>query len=42
MPDADTVWLTPLDELLGYLDRAGLTVAGRPTGAHRTVRWRIR
>jgi len=27
MPDADTVWLTPLDELEGLLRRAGLTVA---------------
>jgi SAM-dependent methyltransferase len=26
MPDADTVWLTPLEEMLGCLDRAGLTV----------------
>jgi SAM-dependent methyltransferase len=26
MPDADTVWLTPLDEMLGCLDRAGLAV----------------
>jgi SAM-dependent methyltransferase len=26
MPDADTVWLTPLDEMLGYLERAGLVV----------------
>jgi SAM-dependent methyltransferase len=26
MPDADTVWLTPLEEMLGYLDRAGLAV----------------
>ena len=25
MPDADTVWLTPLDELLADLDHAGLT-----------------
>jgi SAM-dependent methyltransferase len=24
MPDADTVWLTPLDEMLAYLQRAGL------------------
>ncbi len=26
MPDADTVWLTPLQELLGCLKRAGLVV----------------
>jgi SAM-dependent methyltransferase len=26
MPDADTVWLTPLAEMLGYLERAGLVV----------------
>jgi SAM-dependent methyltransferase len=26
MPDADTVWLTPLDELLASLERAGLVV----------------
>lgn len=26
MPDADTVWLTPLDEMLEHLERAGLTV----------------
>jgi SAM-dependent methyltransferase len=26
MPDADTVWLTPLPEMLGYLERAGLVV----------------
>lgn len=26
MPDADTVWLTPLDEILACLDRAGLVV----------------
>jgi SAM-dependent methyltransferase len=25
-PDSDTVWLTPLPEMLAYLDRAGLTV----------------
>jgi SAM-dependent methyltransferase len=27
MPDADTVWLTPLDELTASLERAGLVVA---------------
>jgi SAM-dependent methyltransferase len=26
MPDADTVWLTPLDEMLASLERAGLAV----------------
>ncbi|HTC69084.1 MAG TPA: hypothetical protein VK662_05890, partial [Acidothermaceae bacterium] len=26
MPDADTVWLTPLDEMLRYLERVGLVV----------------
>jgi hypothetical protein len=26
MPDADTVWLAPLDEMLGCLQRAGLDV----------------
>jgi SAM-dependent methyltransferase len=26
MPDADTVWLTPLDEMLTYLERVGLVV----------------
>jgi SAM-dependent methyltransferase len=26
MPDADTVWLTPLEEMLGHLERAGLVV----------------
>jgi sarcosine/dimethylglycine N-methyltransferase len=26
MPDADTVWLTPLDEIAGSLQRAGLVV----------------
>ena len=26
MPDADTVWLTPLEELLSSLKRAGLVV----------------
>src|SRR3954467_12992580 len=27
MPDADTVWLTPLDEMVASLERAGLVVA---------------
>ena len=26
MPDADTVWLTPLDEIVGSLERAGIAV----------------
>ena len=26
MPDADTVWLTPLDEIRAMLERAGLVV----------------
>jgi hypothetical protein len=26
MPDSDTVWLTPLPEMLAYLERAGLDV----------------
>lgn len=26
MPDADTVWLTPLQDMLSYLERAGLVV----------------
>ncbi len=26
MPDADTVWLTPLEEMLAYLDQVGLRV----------------
>lgn len=26
MPEADTVWLTPLSEMLAYLERAGLVV----------------
>jgi sarcosine/dimethylglycine N-methyltransferase len=39
MPDADTVWLTPEDELLGMLGRAGLTVAWREehSRSHRAV-----
>ena len=43
MPDADTVWLTPLDELTACLERAGLVVTwhGGPQRA-RTARWRRR
>ena len=39
MPDADTVWLTPLDEMLAILDRAGLTVTWCEdhSSAHRAV-----
>jgi SAM-dependent methyltransferase len=29
MPDADTVWLTPLDEMVACLERAGLVVTWR-------------
>ena len=36
MPDADTVWLTPLDELAATLERAGLVVTWQEdhSGAH--------
>ena len=39
MPDADTVWLTPLDEMRGMLARSGLTVTWQEdcTRAHRAV-----
>jgi len=39
MPDADTVWLTPLDELLALLDDAGFVVRWQEdcSAAHRTV-----
>jgi hypothetical protein len=39
MPDADTVWLTPLDELLTCLERVGLVVRWRDdcSQAHRAV-----
>ena len=39
MPDADTVWLTPLDDLLVLLERAGLVVRWREdvSAAHRGV-----
>lgn len=39
MPDADTVWLTPLSEMLGYLERAGLVVRWQAdwSEAHRAV-----
>jgi SAM-dependent methyltransferase len=37
MPEADTVWLTPLDEMVGTLARAGLAVTGQEdhSRAHR-------
>ena len=37
MPDADTVWLTPLDEMVAALDRAGLVVTWQAdhSAAHR-------
>lgn len=39
MPGADTVWLTPLDELVADLDRTGLRVSwcGELTAAHRAT-----
>jgi SAM-dependent methyltransferase len=39
MPDADTVWLSPLPELLIYLERAGLSVSWQDdvSRAHREV-----
>jgi SAM-dependent methyltransferase len=39
MPDADTVWLTPLDELLGVLARDGLVVRWQDdwSRSHRAV-----
>jgi SAM-dependent methyltransferase len=39
MPDADTVWLTPLPEMLGYLERARLVVRWQAdwSKAHRAV-----
>jgi SAM-dependent methyltransferase len=39
MPDADTVWLTPLDEMAATLERAGLVVAWQEdhSGAHRAT-----
>ena len=39
MPDADTVWLTPLDEMLEHLERAGLTVRWQEeqSGSHLAV-----
>ena len=39
MPDADTVWLTPLDELAASLERAGLVVTWQEdhSRAHRAT-----
>jgi SAM-dependent methyltransferase len=39
MPDADTVWLTPLEELLACLERVGLVVRWQDdcSRSHRTV-----
>ena len=39
MPDADTVWLTPLDELAAALERAGLVVTWQEdhSRAHRAT-----
>ena len=39
MPDADTVWLTPLQEIVTSLERAGLVVRWQDdfSGAHRAV-----
>jgi SAM-dependent methyltransferase len=38
MPEADTVWLTPLDEIVGSLERAGLALTWQEdhSHAHRT------
>ena len=39
MPDADTVWLTPLGEMVAYLERAGLVVRWQDdwSRSHRAV-----
>jgi SAM-dependent methyltransferase len=39
MPDADTVWLTPLEEMLAYLDRVGLRIGWQDdcSESHRAV-----
>ncbi len=39
MPDADTVWLIPLDEMLASLERVGLVVRGQEdlTAAHAAI-----
>jgi SAM-dependent methyltransferase len=42
MPDADTVWLTPLDEMATSWSGQGSSSRGRRTTATRTVRRRMR
>ena len=39
MPDADTVWLTPLEEMVASLERAGLVVTWQEdhSRAHRAT-----
>jgi hypothetical protein len=39
MPDAGTVWLTPLDEMLDHIERAGLTLRRQEeqSDSHRAV-----
>ncbi len=39
MPDADTVWLTPLDEMLALLERSGFAVRRREehSSSHRAI-----
>ena len=39
MPDADTVWLTPLEEMVAHLGRAGLRVRWQEdwSRSHRAV-----
>ena len=39
MPDADTVWLTPLEEMVASLKRAGLVVTWQEdhSRAHRAI-----
>lgn len=39
MPDAETVWLTPLEEMLGHLEQAGLIVRWKQdwSRAHRAI-----
>jgi hypothetical protein len=34
MPDADTVWLTPLDDMAAALERAGLVVTWQEDHSH--------
>ena len=42
MPDADTVWLTPLQEMLACLERAGLVVRWQDDCSGPTAPWRMR